>query len=228
MPKNKDLKRLVRTRMKKTGESYTAARARVVAPAPKPAPKGPSLAELAGQSDAAVQEKTGRTWNEWTTYLDERGAATLTHGEIAKLAHAVPGVSGWWAQAVAVGYERIRGLRARYQRSGGQFEATKTRTFPVGVATLYAAFAKKPRRARWLPIDVKVRALVPNKTVHITWPDETSVEAYFTAKGPKKSNVSIAHRKLKSREAVLETKAAWAERFTALAELLSSAAKKPR
>ena len=37
MPRNKDLKRLVRARMRKTGEDYTAARARILeksAPAP--------------------------------------------------------------------------------------------------------------------------------------------------------------------------------------------------
>ena len=31
MPRNKDLKRLVRARMSKTGESYTAARTKVIA-----------------------------------------------------------------------------------------------------------------------------------------------------------------------------------------------------
>ena len=31
MPRNKDLKRLVRARMQKTGEAYTAARAQIVA-----------------------------------------------------------------------------------------------------------------------------------------------------------------------------------------------------
>jgi hypothetical protein len=34
MPTQKDLKRLVRARMKKTGESYTAARARLLAKRP--------------------------------------------------------------------------------------------------------------------------------------------------------------------------------------------------
>jgi hypothetical protein len=34
MPRDKDLKRLVRTRMQKTGESYTTARARIVSKTP--------------------------------------------------------------------------------------------------------------------------------------------------------------------------------------------------
>lgn len=223
MPKNKDLKRLVRTRMKKTGESYTAARARLVKePAAKTPEPRAGWAELAGQSDAVMKSKTGRTWSEWVAYLDERGARTMKHGEIAKLAFDAGGVSGWWAQSVSVGYERIRGLRGRYQRSSGEYEASKSRTFPVSVATLHAAFAKKPMRARWLGLDVVVRTSIPKKSVRMTWPDQTSVEAYFAAKGPKKSTVSIAHRKLKSAGAVVEAKKAWTAHLSALAGVLAS------
>ena len=53
MPKQKDLKRLVRSRMKKTGESYTAARAQLVR---KCEPTRPNYAELAGMSDTSVRK----------------------------------------------------------------------------------------------------------------------------------------------------------------------------
>ncbi len=67
MPKQKDLKRRVRSRMKKTGESYTAARTRVIQKKAdaKPATKQPQPAEfagLAGYSDETVKAKTGCTW----------------------------------------------------------------------------------------------------------------------------------------------------------------------
>ena len=75
MPANKDFKRLVRTRMQKTGESYAAARARLLSrPYPTPeqaatafvaAPKPAEYARLAGFSDAAVKSKTGCTWERW-------------------------------------------------------------------------------------------------------------------------------------------------------------------
>jgi len=228
MPKKKDLKRLVRARMKKTGESYTAARAQLARTKPnggyraKPsaAPRS-SWAALAGHSDATIREKTGRTWAEWVALLDERGAVEMTHGEIAKSARAVPGVSGWWSQTVAVGYERIRGIRARYQRVDGGFSATKSRTFRVPIATLYAAFSKKPRRRRWLAdVDLTVRTGVENKTLRMSSADGTSVAAYFTASGPKKSVLSVEQGKLASAAAVAEAKAAWAARFDALAAFL--------
>ena len=68
MPKQKDLKRLIRTRMKKTGEAYTAARIHLVQ---KPAP---DYAAVAGLSDASVTKATGRTWTQWVNLLDrEKG-----------------------------------------------------------------------------------------------------------------------------------------------------------
>jgi hypothetical protein len=55
MPKNRDLKRLARSRMKKTGESYTAARAALVKKSMQ------DLSERAGVSDRVVSERTGRS-----------------------------------------------------------------------------------------------------------------------------------------------------------------------
>ena len=56
MPRDKDLKRLVRARMKKTGEAYTAARAQVLRKSPKPATPSPEYAKLAGMADDARRE----------------------------------------------------------------------------------------------------------------------------------------------------------------------------
>ena len=67
MPKNKDLKRQVRARMHKTGESYTAARSQVVgrsAGGGRSARETRDLAAIAGMSDAAVKAKTDRTWKQ--------------------------------------------------------------------------------------------------------------------------------------------------------------------
>ena len=218
MPKNKDLKRLVRARMKKTGESYTAARAQLTKT--EPTRDWPTLA---GQSDATMKTKTGKTWPEWVAHLDALGAAKQTHTEIARHAYEVPGVSGWWAQSVAVGYERIRGLRARNQQRDGEFQAAKSRTFDVPVGTLYAAFTQKPKRARWLPgVDLTIRTKIKNKSLRITWPDRTSVEVYFTKKTPKKTNLAITHRKLTTRDAVSEAKASWTARLAALAAILEA------
>ena len=63
MTKEKDLKRLIRARMDKTGESYTAAKAVLSKAA---SPRKPKLDyALAPMSDDAVKAKTGRAWRGW-------------------------------------------------------------------------------------------------------------------------------------------------------------------
>lgn len=253
MPKSKDLKRLTRSRMQKTGESYTTARAQLLAkkeradadPASEPRqPAGPAgiigdagegtaavqavkpqdLASLAGISDEAVAAATGRTWSEWVQALDARDAASLPHREIAAYVGEAYDVSGWWAQMVTVGYERIKGRREVGQQRDGSFEANKSKTFPVPLARLYGAFADAATRERWLPgVSFAVRKATSERSMRITWEDGTAVDLWFTAKGEAKSQVQVQHRKLPSREAVEESKAYWAGRLGALGALLAGA-----
>ena len=215
MPKNKDLKRLARSRMKKTGESYTAARAELVKKSNQ------DLAERAGMSDKVVSAKTGRAWEEWVRLLDARGARSMIHGDIAKYLYEEQGVPGWWAQTVTVGYERIRGLRDIGQRRSGEYEASKSKTLPVPLGKLFRAFTVARTRERWLPgVKWTVRTTVADKSIRVTWEDGTSVELYFVPKGPEKSQVAIQHRKLRTKAQAAEAKAYWGERLEGLAKLL--------
>ena len=226
MPKNKDLKRLVRRRMQKTQESYTAARARLLEKESKSKPPPEDHARLAGMSDAAVEKKTGCTWAGWVRALDRVGAADMSHKDIAKHVGDKYPVTGWWAQTVTVGYERIRGLREIGQRRGGTYDANKSKTFPVPIAKLYRAFSEKRVRVRWLPdVDLKIRTSSREKSMRITWGDGTSVDAHFTAKGPSKSQVAIQHRKLPSQAMLQSMKDYWGERLGALSELLNGSRK---
>lgn len=202
MPKQKDLKRVVRARMEKTGESYTAARLQIIKK------KDVDFAEVAGMSDAAVQKATGRTWAEWVRTLDEAGASSKPHREIVSIVNA----GSWWSQMVTVGYERIRGLRDKGQRRGGGYEAGKSRTFQVPLKRLFAAFKKS------LPPNATLKSATPNKRIRIAWDDGTVVEALFTAKGETKSAVAVTHQKLPDKTASDKMKSWWGERLTALGE----------
>ncbi len=263
MTRNKDQKRIVRARMKKTGESYTAARAAVLArrnkrqtraaaadepagaaKAPRPAGDAAAVekaagvgagatagyaapraewASLAGMSDEAVRKKTGRTWAEWVAALDGAGAGRLSHRDIARHLAAEHGVGDWWAQMVTVGYERIRGLRDVGQRRGGGYDAGKSRTFPVDVSTLYRMFADAGLRKSWLREGVsRVRTAIVDKSIRVDWHDGTRVNAYFTAKGPDKSAISVTHEKLASKADAEAAKKAWQARLDALGRALES------
>ncbi|HET8772389.1 MAG TPA: hypothetical protein VFP80_01305 [Thermoanaerobaculia bacterium] len=217
MPKQKDLKRVVRARMEKTGESYTTARLHLVN---KKATPEPDYAALAGMmSDEAIQRNTGRDWREWVRVLDAEKCAGKPHREIAQYVASL-GTPDWWSQSVTVGYERIRGLRAIGQRRGGGFEANKSRTFGVPVAKLYRAFATARLRAQWLP-DVEVRSSTANKRMRLRMADDAVVEVNFLEKGEAKSSVAVTHTKLPDKATADRMKVWWAERFDALGEVLA-------
>jgi len=217
MTKQKDLKRIVRSRMQKTGESYTAARFQILDK--KKIPR--DLATTAGMSDAAVRAKTGRTWAEWADVLDSVGASEWPHGEIAKHLHDGFDLPGWWAQTVTVGYERIRGLRDVGQRRDGSYEANKTKTFAVPVEKLYRAFADARWRRRWLPdLAIAIRTSRKNTSMRIACDDGTAIDVYFTSKGGAKASVNVQHRKLPTKVVAERMKEYWGERLVALSAML--------
>jgi uncharacterized protein YndB with AHSA1/START domain len=238
MPREKDLKRLVRARMKKTGEAYTAARTQILKkPRRKTQPHGATaprlttpaasarkdLAEVAGMSDAAITKNTGRAWEEWVRVLDGHAASQMQHSDIAKLVSDTYGVRPWWTQAVAVGYERIKGLRAHGQRRDGSYEANKSRTFDAPAATVFDAWADPAIRRRWLnESGVKVRTATAPKSMRLGWPDGTIVAVWFTAKGASKTAVAVAHTKLPDRAVADGLKEYWTERLDALAEVIGN------
>ena len=89
MTREKDFKRLVRSRMAKTGEAYTTARAQILnkttPPPERVVPQTPDYETLAGIGNRRLEEKTGCPWEGWVPMLDRFGAAEMTHREIAAL-----------------------------------------------------------------------------------------------------------------------------------------------
>jgi hypothetical protein len=231
MPRNKDLKRLVRARMRKTGEAYTAARTHIIkepkaTTASKAAPatvtKPIDYAALAGTSDIALKAKTGCTWDRWVHALDHHGAEQMSHRDIATLVSTKYKIDGWWSQTVTVGYERIKGLRARGQRRDGTFEASKSRTFNVSVTRLFDAWADESVRQRWLNgANVRVRTATAPKSMRLDWIDGGIIAVGFTTKGKSKSSVALEMTKLPNRETAERLKQFWSARLDALGEVLS-------
>ena len=227
MTKDRDFKRLVRARMQKTGESYAAARARLLSQKEDWAQTPPLPAEyekLAGMTDGAVARATGKTWPEWVGLLDEAGAASWEHRAIAEHLHGPLGAGDWWAQMIAVGYERLRGLRAPGQRRDGSYEVGKSKTFAAPVGLAWTAFSAKRERKKWLPdLDLTITTATKPKSMRIRLDDGSRLDVYFTAKGKAKSAVAVQHRALPDAEAKERMKAFWAERLEALRKLVEGA-----
>jgi len=233
MPRNKDLKRLVRARMKKTGEAYTSARAQIltksraksstrVAAGASSSVAKQDYAGLAGMSDASIKAKTGCNWERWVKTLDRWGADKKSHRDIATMVSKTWKLDGWWAQTVTVGYERIKGLRARGQRRDGSYEATKSRTFDVPVENLFDAWADKSVRDRWLgDTNVKVRTATAPKSIRLGLGDGSILAVGFLPKGKSKSSVAVSQNKLPDKETATRLKQYWSEKLEVLGDFLT-------
>jgi uncharacterized protein YndB with AHSA1/START domain len=215
MTVRKSFKRLVRTRMEKTGESYAAARASLLAAHEPKTSAEPVLAT----SDDAIRERTGRGWEQWFDLLDEWGAAERPHREIARWVAGQLAIEplAWSAQAVTVSYERARGLRAVGERTDG-FTVTASKTVAVSVERLYQAFVDESVRERWLPGGkLRERTAASPKSARFDWGDgPTRVHVTFLAKGDAKSTATLEHVRLVDAEQAERMKASWRERLTAL------------
>lgn len=216
MTQQKDFKRVVRARMQKTGESYTTARLHLVKK------ETPDYSSLAGLSDESVKNATGRTWAMWVALLDKADAKEISHPALTKHIRATYDTPSWWTQMVAVGYERIRGLRAQGQQRSGDWSVSKSKTVGVPLAKLYAAFNARGR-AKWMDgVKLTVRGATPNKSMRLRWEDGSPIDIGFMAKGESKSQVALDHRKLASKAEADRMRAFWTERLNALAAMLKA------
>ncbi|MGH9814691.1 MAG: DUF4287 domain-containing protein [Candidatus Acidiferrales bacterium] len=170
-------------------------------------------------SDGAVAAKTGKTWSQWFRILDHAGARKMPHREIAARLRSRHKLPGWWSQMVTVEYERASGLRDVHQTASG-YEAGISRTFDAPVSTLYKAWTDARLRRRWLGSHkFTVSKANPNKTLRMAWGGGPQrIEVYFTAKGVRRAQMNVQHRKLVGAKDVASQKEFWA---TALSKLES-------
>jgi hypothetical protein len=219
--------------MQKTGESYTAARAHLLerrtalvaessrAASSRAASAAPSLATLAGMSDAKLAAATGHSWAHWVEVLDQVEAAAWPHARIARHLHERHRTPSWWTQTIAVGYERIKGLRAIGQRRDGSFEATRSRTLPVTLSRLFTLLNSPKRRDDWLGKGtLTLRKATRNKYLRFNFRDGTPVEFGFASPGKGKAQIAISHRKLASKAEAERWKKFWSARLDELASLI--------
>ena len=136
----------------------------------------------------ASASATGRSWNEWVSFLDEQGARNLTHKEIVAVVAGAGGLeNGWWQQSVAVGYEQARGLRVVGQTSGADFQIGVQKTLPLSSGAAWDLLVSEAGRAVWLgkTADIEltkgaayqteeghsgeIRSCLPGQRIRLTW-----------------------------------------------------------
>ncbi|MBI1827080.1 MAG: hypothetical protein HY287_14380 [Planctomycetes bacterium] len=175
-----------------------------------------------GISDAAVKAATGKSWKEWFAILDRAGAAKMPHRDIAKLLHEND-CGDWWSQMVAVGYERVRGLRVKHQKPDG-YSISRSKTISAPVGRLFKAWKDKKAREQWLGVaTLTIRKSTVNRSIRITWGDgPTDVIVMFYPKGTGKAQVTVEHNKLTSAKEGERMKRFWGAALTRLEKVLAS------
>lgn len=217
MTKQKSFKLLVRSRMAKTGESYTSARAALLNGADTTATDDgkPPLPV----SDESIRARTGRGWEEWFDALDEWGAPDRPRRDIARWVAEQLTIEplGWNAQAITMSYERARRGRAVGEHPDG-FRAGVTKTVAVPVDRLFDAFVDTTERTRWIADgQLRERTATRPKTAHFDWGDGPSrVHVTFVAKDAEKSTATISHERLADAKERDRMKRYWNERTDAL------------
>jgi hypothetical protein len=170
----------------------------------RPRPLDPTL--LAAEPDAVVRQATGRTWSQWFSLLDRFDVAGAGHSATVRHLADAHDCPRWWRQRIATAYAQSHGLRAHMSRG---LAANTSRTLSVSVTTLYRAWQGRAPQ-KWLSAKFKVHRANENKSLRLDWPDSTSVEIYFWAKGERRSQVNIMHRQLADAADVAAKKKFWA------------------
>jgi uncharacterized protein YndB with AHSA1/START domain len=171
---------------------------------------------VAGISTEAVRAKTGKGWAEWIALLDQAGAKEMAHKDIALYLSQKQGVPDWWCQMVTVGYEQARGLRLKHEKPEG-YQISRSKTIAAPAAPLYAAWADKRKRIRWLTEPLTIRTATPDKSLRVLWGDgQTSLDVNFYPKGEGKCQVVVQHSKIANARAADKLKVFWSEALEAL------------
>ena len=211
MTQNRSFKRLVRLRMEKTGESYTAARAILLAGA---VPIEPGTKPPLATSDERIRERTGLGWEQWFDLLDGSVSPAATHREIARWVADYLEIAplAWNAQAITHSYEIARRGKLVGQHDDG-FTATASRTVAAPPETVYAAFEA------WLSdAPLVVRSTSLPRVVRYDWTEDGSrVSITMDAKdGGNRCLVSRSPARIPDAPAYAQRKGWWRERLLAL------------
>jgi hypothetical protein len=219
MTAQRSFKRLVRARMAKTGESYTAARAQLLAGADEDA-KARGVPWLAC-SDERIRERTGRGWEEWFELLDSWDAEAMDHTALARRVSQELEIHilAWDAQAITTSFERSRGKRAVGERVGGDgFVASVSKTMKAGAEEVFTAFVDPSRRAGWLPgLELSERTVTKPKVARYDVAGgPTRLVMTVEAKGADKCTIAVEQSRLAGTEERDARKAYWRDALASL------------
>lgn len=160
-------------------------------------------------ADEAVAAATGKGYDEWCDEIERMDGDTTDHTTIAAYLVDELGVDPWWAQTITVGYERITGLRAPFQRPDGTFTANKSKTVRRSADDLRRRLVDDAARAElFAGRPTTLRSNPSAKTLRIEIGPGVAVLGLLP-RTDGRTTVSVQHEKLPAYASVEEWRSFW-------------------
>jgi uncharacterized protein YndB with AHSA1/START domain len=184
----------------------------------------------------ASKAATGRTLEEWYAYLDEFDGLTKGRKLINNHLYGELKIDIWWTSAIAVEYERERGVKEKDGLYKGYFICS-TKTINAPLEKVYANWSSADALSKWFGDATKAdvadggsfsspdgntgvfKRVRQNKDLRFTWsgPEgESLVDVQFTDKGNGKTGLLVNHDRLQTRAEADGVRAAWGEALNRL------------
>jgi hypothetical protein len=169
--------------------------------------------------DRSVHKATGRHWEEWVALIDDGPGRDAGHTAIAAWVHEfAPELTGWWAQGVAVGYERIVGLRLPGQMPDGTFTVSRSRLLDLDVDVFRSRLLDDAARSEVLRgFSTTLRSKAASKSLRFSLADAATGDELgilmltFDPAPADRIRLTVTHEKLASFEVMDAWKQRWAE-----------------
>lgn len=235
----KKLKRKIRDRASRTGESYAAARRHVLVEVDRARAERTAEAASTARSqpaggavtEARCIEVTGHGFDHWFSVLDRFRATHEGHAAAARHLQQHHALSAWYAQSITVQYERARGLRQANEAPGG-FQVSVSRTLPGAISDTRRFLSDEDVRESWLALldgpEDDLRAALragPRTKADAVWVrfvhDEGRVELRIHGIPDGRSRVVARVERLPDPDAVARQRASWRRALDALKETIA-------
>lgn len=156
-------------------------------------------------SDKALEKATGAIWQTWFEHLESVNARDLTHKDITTKLVADFQVPGWWAQSLAVRYEKTIGRRETGQSGDGLFSTSVSKTITGSMDDVLQWWLQKvDARTEFNDVAIVTSSVTETqkwRNYRVVLADGSRVVIGIYAKTPAKAGFGLQHEKLASAEA---------------------------
>lgn len=192
-------------------------------------------------TDADVKAATGKQWEDWFRALDDAGGPSPGRRAVTEQLMKEHGLVAWWAQTIAVEYERARAVHEKDGRPKG-YAICVTKTIVAPPEKIFDAFGDAKTLSTWLgsgaAADFKEGGEFSNadgnrgrytkvsrpKTLRFVWEDDepsasSTVELKLTPNGAK-CGLVLNHERIQTRAQADGLRAAWGAAIETLKKTL--------